>query len=670
MSATIAPYGEWKSPITGESFTARSVTLSQVRIDGPDTYWVEGHPKEKGRNTLLHRTGTGETTEILPLIEGTRLPDVRTRVHEYGGRAYAVLDGFIVFSDGFDSRVYRFDTKDPHRSIQALTTLSKSRYGDFELDEVRGLVYAVREDHSGQGEPVNTLVAIPLDGSAARDDSAIITVFEGTDFVAAPALSPDGTKLAWLTWNQPDMPWTRSALHVGALDFEGRITSSTVLVDEADVCVYEPRWTKNGDLIHVDDTSGWANLFRTEGFAWREGDTGDEWTRRLKIRALHPGTRAFSHPHWQLGLHSYDNYDYENLVCSWVEDLTWHIGTVRLDNGMAEEWATGWWPIGNVAAAEDRVVFLGDSSTHSPAIVEVKGGHTSIIRPSSEAEIDPALISPAQIISWPTRDGEKAYGFYYPPKNPDYVGPEGELPPLVVNVHGGPTSASRPGLKIPLQYWTSRGFAVLDVNYRGSTGFGRAYRERLNGNWGVMDVHDCADGARSLIARHLVDPKRIAIRGGSAGGFTVLSALAHTDVFTAGTSSYGIADLKSLERDTHKFESGYAFRLLGSSNLDDPVWRERSPLFHIDQIKAPLLLLQGAEDAVVPLNQAVAMHDALVKRGNAVALKIYEGEGHGFRKADTIRDAWASELAFYSRVWGISCDGDPEVAAELTISHL
>lgn len=664
MSVTVAPYGEWKSSITGESFTARSVTLSQVRIDGPDTYWVEGHPKENGRGTLLRRSGSGITSEVLPLIDGSRLPDVRTRVHEYGGRAYAVTDGFIVFSDGFDSRVYRFDLNDSTKTVTALTTLSKSRFGDFEIDEVRQLVYAVREDHSGEGEPVNTLVAIPLDGSAARNDAAIITLFAGTDFVVDPCLSPDGTKLAWITWNHPEMPWTRSALHVGALDFEGNVSVSKVLVNEEDVCVYEPRWTLTGDLVHVDDSSGWANLFRTEGFTWREGEDADAWTTRLRTRALHPGTQAFSHPHWQLGLHSFDNFDYEHLICSWVDDLTWHIGTVRLDNGLTEEWATGWWPIGNVASSDERVVFLADSATHTPAIVEVKNGSTSVIRPSSEAQMDPALLSPAQIISWPTRDGEKSYGFYYPPKNPDYQAPEGSLPPLIVNVHGGPTSAARPGLKIPLQYWTSRGFAVLDVNYRGSTGFGRAYRERLNGNWGVMDVNDCADGALSLIERGLVDPKRISIRGGSSGGFTVLAALVSSDVFTAGASFYGIADLRMLAAETHKFESRYPFRLLGSADPDDEVWVERSPITHIDRIHAPLLILQGEDDKVVPPSQARVMFDALKGGGSVVAMKMYEGEGHGFRRAETIRDAWQSELAFYSRIWGLDTgvDSDLEIA--------
>ena len=619
MSVTVAPHGIWKSPITGDSFTARSVTLSQVRVYGPDTYWVEGHPVEGGRGTLLRRRGTGETGEVLPLIDGVRLPDVGTRVHEYGGKAYAVHHGVIVFSDRSDGRVYAYDTSDPRRGVRPLTTLSKVRYGDFWIADVRDLVYAVAEDHSGQGEPVNSIVAIPLDGSAARDDSAIIPVFGETDFAQAPVVSPDGTKLAWISWNHPNMPWTSSQLRVASLTFEGRIDREVVLVDQPGVCVYEPRWTLDGDLIHVDDSSSWANLYRTQGFVWNEGEDPNAWTTRLRTRSLHPGRRAFSHPHWQLGLHSYDNYDNDLLVCSCV-------------------------------------VFLADSATHTPAIIEVSRGKTKVLRPSSEAEVPAALISTAQMLTWKTSDGEESHGLYYAPVNPDFRAPDGELPPLIVNVHGGPTSASRPGLSVPFQYWTSRGFAVLDVNFRGSTSFGRAYRQKLNGQWGVMDVQDCVDGAQYLIDLGYVDPKRIAIRGSSSGGFTALNALASSDVFTAGASFYGIADLVKLAQSSHKFESHYDQLLIGSDDVSDPVWAQRSPINRVDQIHAPLLLLHGGEDPVVPAAQAEEMYEALRAGGNAVALKLYQGEGHGFRSAVNIKDAWQTELSFYRTVWGIATD--------------
>lgn len=664
MSPAVAPYGEWDSPVTGESFTARSVTLSQVRVDGADTYWVEGHPKEDGRGVLLCRDALGQTSEVLPLLDGVRLVDVRTRIHEYGGRAYAVLGGLIIFSDGFDDRVYRFDTRAPSRGLVPLTPLSKVRFGDFEIDEVRGIVYAVAEDHSGPGEPTNSLVAIPLDGMAGRDASAITTVFSGTDFVEAPSVSPDGTKLAWLTWNHPDMPWTRSQLHVAALGFAGELRTSLTLVDDPGVCVYEPRWTLDGDLIHVDDSTGWANLYRTEGFAWRDGEDADAWTSRLRTRALHPGRQAFSHPHWRLGLHSYDNFDHDHLICSWAEDHTWHLGTVRLDNGLEEEWATGWWPIGNVAATEGRVVLLADSPTHAPAIVEVKDGVTRVARPSTEAEVAPDMVSSAQLLSWETPDGATAHGFFYPPVNASFRAPQGDLPPLIVNVHGGPTSAARPGFDVSHQFWTTRGFAVLDVNYRGSTGSGRAYREQLNGQWGVMDVADCASGAGNLISRGLVDPSRVAIRGASAGGLTVLRALETTDVFSAATSVYGVSDLRSLVRETHKFESHYAFRLLGSSDLSEPVWEERSPIDHLEDISAPLLLLQGEDDRVVPPSQTRRLHDALRDSGRKVAMVTFPGEGHGFRKAGSIKIAWATELGFYGEVWGLRTDGGTEVVIE------
>ncbi|MDO5720093.1 MAG: S9 family peptidase [Actinomycetaceae bacterium] len=647
-------FGVWDSPISTDDITARTVTLSQVRVDGSSTMWVEGRPNQGGRNVLLRRNALGMTEEVLPMIEGMTLPDVRTRVHEYGGRAYAVDAGIVVFSHGGDGRVYRYDLNHPSEGITALTELSNRRYGDFEIAPVRDIVYAVCEDHSGDGEPVNTLVAIPLDGSGARDSHSIATVFAGTDFVSAPTLSPDGTKLAWLTWNHPHMPWTQSQLHIGSLNFEGNVDTVHTLIDEEGVCVYEPRWTLTGDLIHVDDSSGWANLYRTEGFEWHDDEAADAWTTRLRSRRLHPSQKAFSHPHWQLGLHSFDNLDEDHLICSWAEDGLWHLGTVRIDNGQLERWDIGWWPVGNVASHSGRVVLLADSPHHVASIIEVQNGHTRIIRTSTYAELPDDFISVAEPLSWSTRDGETSHGFFYPPRNPGFEGASNTLPPLIVMVHGGPTSASRPGLTLEQQYWTSRGFAVLDVNHRGSTGWGREYRERLNGNWGVMDIDDCADGVNYLIEHGRIDAKRVAIRGGSAGGYTALMALARSEVFTAGTALYGVTDLRTLRQETHKFESRYLDRLLGAHNPDDPIYLSRSPISHIDSITAPLLLLHGSDDAVVPVDQAQRMKDALDELDRNVKLKVYDGEGHGFIHAATVADALDTERRFYLNAWNIS----------------
>ena len=659
--STTAPFGTWPSPITPGTITTRTVRLSQVRVDGADTYWVEQRATQAGRSVLLRRGGDGSIGEVLPLTPSDELVDTRTRVHEYGGRAYAVDSGTVVVSHAGDGRLYRYDVAHPMRGLVPLTIYGDVRHGDLEIDTARGLVYAVREDHRGEGEAVSSLVAIPLDGSAAREDAPVTTIVAGTDFVTSPTLSPDGAHLAWITWNHPSMPWQSTTLHVGDLLPDGRIGEQAV-VGGGDDAVSEPRWTEECDLVHISNASGFSNLYRTEGFP-RRGTNHEGWTRGLRTRPLHPAEATFTSPAWALGPHHYDVLDGERLIASWARNGVWHLGTIRLSNGELEEWNIGWQPLGNVASSAGRVVMLAGSEMELPAIIEVRDGRVEVLRGSGELAAEATGISLPTPVSWPTSAQATAHGFFYPPASASHTGPDDELPPLIVNVHGGPTAAARPGYDLGIQYWTSRGFAYLDVNYRGSTGYGTSYRHALNGHWGVYDVDDVIAGAEFLAASGEVDPARIAVRGASAGGFTVLAALTRSTVFSAATSLYGVADLARLTRTTHKFESRYIGTLVGADGDDDPVLAERSPLHHIDDIHAPLLLLQGSEDPIVPADQATAMYEAVRAKGLPVALEVFYGEGHGLRLASNIHRALRTELSFYTQVWGLeSPEEDPVVA--------
>lgn len=666
--STIAPYGTWPSPISPATITTRSISLSQVRVDGPDTYWVERRASDAGRQILLRRDGDGQTGEVLPLTPHDELVDVRTRVHEYGGRAYAVDSGVIVVSHGGDGRLYRYDVNHRLRGLVPLTIYGNVRHGDLEIDTERGLVYAVREDHRGEGEPVNSLVAIPLDGSAARDDSPVRTLVSGTDFVSSPTLSPDGEHLAWMTWNHPAMPWEAAQLHVGDLTLEGAIASSVVL-DGGEYGVGEPRWTEECDLVHLSNASGFWNLYRTEGFP-RRGTNHAGWTEQLRTRPLHPADATFSEPAWELGPHHFDVLDGEHLIASWARDAVWHLGTVKLSNGELEEWNIGWQPIGNVVSSGGRVVLLAGNEVDLPSIIEVKNGGVEVLRSSSTIDPLEIGISFPTPESWETADGSTVHGFFYPPASLHYEAPEGELPPLIVNVHGGPTAAARPGYDLGIQYWTSRGFAYLDVNYRGSNGYSSVYRRALNGQWGIADVEDVISGALAMADRGLVDHSRMAVRGSSAGGFTVLSALLASDVFSAATSVYGVTDLPKLARTTHKFESHYIYTLTGAEGPDDAVLAERSPIARVEELNDPLLLLQGSADPIVPQEQATALFDALKAKGQPVALEIFQGEGHGFRIASNIRRAREAELSFYTQVWQLPAAEESQEFDPVTVHNL
>ncbi|MDH3739759.1 MAG: S9 family peptidase, partial [Alphaproteobacteria bacterium] len=486
------------------------------------------------------------------------------------------------------------------------------------------------EDHSGSGEPRNELVAVNLEGRA-------IEVLDGAhDFVASPRIDRTGRRLAWLTWDHPNMPWDGTTLWTANFDGDGGIDSPMKIAGGSGESIFQPEWAIDGDLVFVSDRSNWWNLLKTS----EQG-----------ILPVAPSDAEFGLPQWAFGMSTYGIAGDGRIIASRCRDGVWQLGVISEDRFDAFE--LPYTDISGVRVSGDTVLFVGSSATKAPQLVhlEIGAGEHTVLRYSSVVDLDAGYLSRPESIEYPTAGGATSYGFYYPPENQNFAAPAGEVPPLIVRGHGGPTGAASAALNLSIQFWTSRGFAVLDVNYRGSTGFGRAYREALYNNWGVADVDDMVAGAEFLVARGDADPKRLMIRGGSAGGFTTLAALTFRDTFSAGASHYGIGDLMALARDTHKFESRYLDRIVGPLPASEALYLERSPINFTDQLDCPVIFLQGMDDKVVPPNQAEAMVDALKAKGIAVAYLAFEGEGHGFRMAENVERALGAELTFYGRVF-------------------
>ncbi|MFN4294141.1 MAG: S9 family peptidase [Thermoflexales bacterium] len=626
----VAPYGAWRSPITADLIVGQTISLGQIALDGDDAYWLESRPSEGGRYTLIRLRG-GSYQEVTPAPF-----NVRTRVHEYGGGAYLVHHGTVYFSNFHDQRLYRAGECGAPTPITPATD-AKLRYADAVMDAQRRRLICVREDHTGGREPVNTLVAVRCDG----DERGGATLVAGHDFYAAPRLSPDGTRLAWLAWNHPNMPWDGTELWLAEVGADGTLSNPRRVAGGERESIFQPEWSPDGVLHFVSDRSGWWNLYRR-----RDGE----------IQALHPMEAEFGEPQWTFGQRTYAFIAPTLIACAYAQDGIERLGLLNAQTGAWREIASPYTAIGGLCADGNRLVFHAGAPDQFAAIIQldIASGAFTALKRASDLQIDPGYISIGQPITFPTTGGLSAHAFFYPPRNRDYVAPEGERPPLLVMSHGGPTGAAANALSLKVQFWTSRGIAVLDVNYGGSTGYGRAYRERLNGQWGIVDVDDCVNGARYLVQQGLVDGERLMISGGSAGGYTTLCALTFRDVFKAGASYYGVSDAEALARDTHKFESRYLDRLIGPYPEQRERYAQRSPIHFADRISAPLLLLQGLEDVIVPPGQSEAMFAAARAKGLPTAYLAFEGEQHGFRKAENIKRALEAELYFYGRVFGFT----------------
>lgn len=630
--------GAWPSPISAAIVAAGASPLSQVALDGADVYWLAGRASEGGRTTLLRQRGQ-DVAEMTPAPF-----NLRSRVHEYGGGALLVADGTIYFSNFADNRLY---VASEGYGPVALTSEGAHRYADFVLDSGRQRLIGVREDHAGEGHPANTICAIGLDGAET-------VLVGGSDFYAAPRLSPDGGQLAWLSWNHPNMPWQGTELWLAEVDTGGALASPRLVAGGVDESICQPEWSPSGVLHFVSDRSGWWNLYRLAGAA---------------VQPLCGRAAEFGFPHWSFGDSAYGFRSDEEIVCTYIENGVSRLAQLSTASGKLQPIANPYEEIRHLRVAGSVIALLGGAPTIPLELARIDlytGGHEVLARSITELP-EAGNLSVPESITYPTSGHRIAHAFYYPPRNAEYEAAPGSKPPLMVISHGGPTSMATNTLRLATQYWTSRGFAVLDVNYGGSSGFGRAYREALKGQWGVVDVDDCVAGARHLAARGLVDPERLVIRGGSAGGLTTLCALTFHDVFKAGASYYGVSDLKGLDDDSHKFESHYNEYLIAAQPEAQTLYMLRSPINHAEQLKRPMIFFQGLDDKVVPPQQSEVMVNALREAGVPVAYITLEGEGHGFRKADSIVRTLEAELYFYRRVFGIA---SPEALAPVAIDNL
>ena len=645
------PYGTWSSPISAELVARAGTRLSAPWLASGTAWWLEGRPVENGRVVLMRADSGEEPVDVTPAGF-----NVRTSAHEYGGGAYCGHDGVAYISNLDDQLLYRQEPKATPVPITPNAGDKRHRYADGRITADGALWIGVRERHEGRGLPqevVNELVAIPTDGSSEPR-----VIAGGRDFYSSPRCSPDGRKLAFLAWNLPWMPWDGCELFTAELAADGTLGEvSHVAGRDGEESIWQPEWSPDGELVFASDRSGWWNL---EGV--RDGER----------RMLHEAEAEFGYPAWNFGASSFSFLGDGRIACGYDRDGRTHFALLDTASGALEELDLPYdaWRTPFLTAEGGTLLLVAGSATlpSQVARIEIRSNSIEVLRRSAQVPVDPSYFSSPRAIEFPTENGLTAHALFYPPSSPDFTAPEGERPPLIVRSHGGPTGNATALFELEHQFWTSRGFALVDVNYGGSTGFGRAYRRRLNGQWGVVDLRDCVNAARYLTEEGEADADRLLIAGGSAGGYTTICALTFTSEFAAGTSYFGLADLEQFGGgDTHKFELRYEHTLIGPYPEAADLYRERSPIHFCDQIETPMLVLQGADDKIVPPSQAELIVGALRERRIPHAYILFEGEGHGFRKAENIVRSLEAELSFYLQILGLE-PGDP--LPRLDIEHL
>jgi dipeptidyl aminopeptidase/acylaminoacyl peptidase len=627
MHKTAKAYGSWPSSISAELITRAAPGLNFLQSHGERLFWIESRPWEAGRNVIMCREADGSIRDLLAAPFSHH-----SRVHEYGGMAYVADDKYLYFVNGADQRIYQLSLTENKQPVPI--TVKGPRFADLILDSARQQLIAVCETHHEDREPENTLVSIAI------DDGSLNTLVSGADFYAYPRISPDGKQLCWIEWQHPNMPWDCTQLWLASLT-DNALTDQTLIAGEDNnEAIFQPQWSPDNQLYFVSDKHNWWNIYRIEKSA---------------ILPVLEMDAEFAKPLWQFGMTTYDFIDAHNIACVWTAKGIWHSGFINIASGQLSQIDCQYSSMQALTCHGDKLFVVAGAAAVPGELISIspQAAVESVYSPATLALDSGDLAEPQSILFASGSDNQQVHAFYYPPTNAQYCGIEGELPPVIALCHGGPTGSADSGLNLKLQYWCNRGFAVVDINYRGSTGFGRAYRRSLAGAWGIADVQDTQKAIGYLTEQHIIDPQRCLIRGGSAGGYTVLSALTFTDTFQAGASLYGIGDLETLAKDTHKFESRYMDSLIGPYPERRDIYLERSPIHHAEGLNCPVIFLQGLEDKVVPPNQAEMMVKLLKEKGIQVAHVTFPDEGHGFRKANNIIHAMESELAFYRDLFNL-----------------